>query len=302
VTTLIPQTHNTYDVGTSGSNWRNAYLSGTLSCGNVTCGTIGTQGNSISARTIACMGLNPGTTNTSDLGTSSLLWKNAYHTGTHYNSGNAGFTANSTTSLTPLAPFHFFASCDANTNTMILGQPSGGLSSLVWDDLATFKWKMQTNAGNIEFLRHNATGANTNYNSNAFTRQAYFDSTGKLWCNSTRRISDERIKTNIEPISGALSKLTALKGRIFDYKHPEAHHGDSQVSGFLAQEFQTVFPDMVHECQLNDEDMAEIPEGEKPLRISITTGMFAYMIEALKELKAQNEALTARVAALEGRA
>jgi fibronectin-binding autotransporter adhesin len=288
----------TYNLDISGS----LRATGSVSFGNITCGSIGTQGNTISSGTIACTGVNPGTTNTSDLGTSSLLWKNAYHTGTHYNSGNAGFTANSTASLTPLAPFHFFGSCDANTNTMILGTPSGGLSSLVWDDLATFKWKMQTNTGNLEFLRYNATGANTNYNSNAFTRQAYFDSTGKLWCNSTRTISDERIKTNIEPISGALEKLTALKGCIFDYKHPEAHHGDSQVSGFLAQEFQSVFPDMVHECQLNDEDMAEIPEGEKPLGISITTGMFAYMIEALKELKAQNEALTVRVAALEAKA
>jgi hypothetical protein len=45
---------------------------------NLTCGSIGTQGNSISAGTVACTGINPGSAATYDLGTSSITWRNAY--------------------------------------------------------------------------------------------------------------------------------------------------------------------------------------------------------------------------------
>lgn len=269
-------------IGTSSARTGNVWIN------DANTGKIGANGNPCNFGTIT-----PTTTGGSGycLGTAALPWADLYTYGNHYSTGNVGMTANSTASLTPAAPFHMFATADANYNTMILGTPNGGLSSIVFDDLATYKWKVQTNAGSLEFLRHtnSAAGAATNYTTTSFTREAYFDSTGKLWCNGTGAISDRRLKTNITPISGALDKVSALKGCVFDYKHPAAHHGETQTSGFVAQDLQDVFPDMVHPCKVSDDEMAEIPEGDEPLGISLSLGMTAHLVEAIKELRAQKD-------------
>jgi hypothetical protein len=55
---------------------------GPASLGTITCGAIGTQGNTISAGIITCTAVNPGATNSYDLGTSSATWRNGYFGGT----------------------------------------------------------------------------------------------------------------------------------------------------------------------------------------------------------------------------
>ncbi|GAQ92649.1 hypothetical protein KFL_010840010, partial [Klebsormidium nitens] len=55
---------------------------GAVTFGAVTCGSIGTQGNSISAGAVSCTSVNPGASNSYDVGSSSLTWRNAYFAGT----------------------------------------------------------------------------------------------------------------------------------------------------------------------------------------------------------------------------
>ncbi len=56
-------------------------------------------------------------------------------------------------------------------------------------------------------------------------------------------LSDERQKTNINNLSGSLTKVLQLQPKEYNYRHTT----DKRYIGFLAQELQQVFPEMVKE-------------------------------------------------------
>ncbi|GAQ91715.1 hypothetical protein KFL_008380060 [Klebsormidium nitens] len=278
------------------------------------CGSMGGFGTNQSV-TVDCTIASRGATNTSDLGTTSLLWKNAYHTGTHYNSGNAGFTANSTTALTTVAPFHFYGACDVNGTTAVIGVNTSGCG-LVLDDVAQAKWRLGTGGYNLTFQQHTSTSA-TNYGNAQFTTRVYFSSNGDV--NASRHVyagsnvyasgscynngnaitSDKRLKTNVRPIEGALSKICRLDGKVYDFKPHNQNMVKPNSSGFIAQEVRELFPEWIAEW---DDGVTEAFPGEEPiLCIDAGYGLQAYLVEAIKELRDENAALKARMTALEER-
>jgi hypothetical protein len=89
--------------------------------------------------------------------------------------------------------------------------------------------------------------------------------------------SDARLKENVADLDGQLAKILALKPRKFDFIN-----GPKDCTGFIAQEMETVYPDVVGE----DSDGFKIIGG-----ISV---MEARLIKAIQEL-------TARVAELEAK-
>ena len=95
--------------------------------------------------------------------------------------------------------------------------------------------------------------------------------------------SDARLKTNIQPITNALEKITKLRGVSFDWINQDLHKGDAK-SGFLAQEMEQVFPDCVQEVEVdaNSPDAKLVGDG-KIKTVGLTTGFFASMVEAIKE-------------------
>jgi len=95
--------------------------------------------------------------------------------------------------------------------------------------------------------------------------------------------SDARLKTNIQPITNALEKITKLRGVSFDWVNQDLHQGDAK-SGFLAQEMEQVFPDCVQEIEVdsNSPDAKLVGDG-KIKTVGLTTGFFASMVEAIKE-------------------
>jgi len=96
--------------------------------------------------------------------------------------------------------------------------------------------------------------------------------------------SDSRLKQNIVDLPSQLSNILALRPVEFDYIESEG--GGHQI-GFVAQEFETVFPDAV----------GQRIDGMKTLTGWSKTE--AILVKAIQELSAANEALTARIAALE---
>ena len=106
---------------------------------------------------------------------------------------------------------------------------------------------------------------------------------GGAWGSS----SDGRLKENIRPIEGALESLLKLKGVSYEWKDPESQGGlaGPQV-GFVAQDVESVFPDWV----------GLDSEGFKTLTIR---GFEALVVEALKELKAENERLSGQLKQLQ---
>ena len=119
-------------------------------------------------------------------------------------------------------------------------------------------------------------------------------------------ISDAREKTNIQPISGSLNKILALKPSSFDWIATNEHNS----AGFIAQEVQTVFPEFVVENMANEGD-----EQRYGLTGGMTGGIIPHLVKAIQELKAINDtqaetltqqteainALTARIVALEAK-
>lgn len=106
---------------------------------------------------------------------------------------------------------------------------------------------------------------------------------GGSWANT----SDIRLKKNITPIEGALDTLLDLRGVHFEYKDPKGIGELEGVrTGFIAQEVEKVISDWVWDAQ----------DGYK--RITVR-GFEAMTVEAMRELKAENDDLRERVEALE---
>jgi hypothetical protein len=92
--------------------------------------------------------------------------------------------------------------------------------------------------------------------------------------------SDERLKQNIHTIDNALDKVTKLRGVYYKWKDTTNHPAGQQM-GLIAQEVKEVVPEVV---------------GETNGYYSLATpNLVGLLVESVKELKAENDALKALV-------
>jgi hypothetical protein len=133
---------------------------------------------------------------------------------------------------------------------------------------------------------------------------------------STIATSDARYKQNVETLNGALSIVKALRPVSFDWKKHPVHAFDTENTtvGFLAQEVQQVLADKPYlnsiikknECVIEPEvkdengDVTTAAVTEEFLGIA-EGNMIAILTSALQELSVKNDALEARLAALEAK-
>lgn len=113
--------------------------------------------------------------------------------------------------------------------------------------------------------------------------------------------SDMRLKKNIQPITGALDKITKLQGVSFNWINPEEHGGlvDKQ-GGFIAQDVEKIFPGWVEESKAKEKD-ASLLNGDKEKNLTLPFEYDAYVVEAIKELKTENDSLRQKNESLEKR-
>jgi len=91
------------------------------------------------------------------------------------------------------------------------------------------------------------------------------------------------LKENIRDLDDGLDKIMALQPRKFDWK--EGKGGNiKNARGFIAQEFETVFPDMIETWQ------DPVPEGEEPYK-AVNANLIPTLVKAIQELKAEIDAL-----------
>jgi len=103
--------------------------------------------------------------------------------------------------------------------------------------------------------------------------------------------SDQRLKKNIAPLTGAMDQLLQLKGVTFEWKNPEERgHGAGTRTGFIAQEVEKVFPGWVEEDSKGMKGIV-LP----PMQVA------ALEVEALRELKDRADKAEARAAKAEAR-
>ena len=98
-------------------------------------------------------------------------------------------------------------------------------------------------------------------------------------------ISDVRLKENIRDLDDGLAAVMALKPRKFDWKAGKGK-GIKDDRGFIAQEFEQVFPDMI------DEWKDPAPEGEEPYK-AVNANLIPTLVKAIQELKAEFDAYKA---------
>ena len=123
----------------------------------------------------------------------------------------------------------------------------------------------------------------------AYQLHLSLDSAAKPNSNTWTIVSDQRLKKNIKTIGNALDKMLGLHGVTFEWKEPEKQGNLTGTQmGLIAQEVEKVFPQWV---KINS-------AGYKDLTVSGFEGLTA---EAIRELKAENNALKARIEALEAK-
>lgn len=125
------------------------------------------------------------------------------------------------------------------------------------------------------------------YSTGAAAYRFYVGMNGTINATNTTiaAISDQRLKENVQDIDVGLGAILALKPRKFDWKAGKGKDikGDR---GFIAQEFEQVFPNLVDEWK----DAA--PEGEAPYK-SVRQDLIPVLVKAIQELAARVEALEA---------
>lgn len=116
----------------------------------------------------------------------------------------------------------------------------------------------------------------------------YCGGSGTFYCGGSRpwiNNSDLRLKENVYTIKDALDKVLGLRGVTYEWKSDKT---DDKNLGFIAQEVKNVLPEVVSQ----DED------GYYSINESSIT---AVLVEAVKELKAENDDLRSRLETLEAK-
>ena len=105
--------------------------------------------------------------------------------------------------------------------------------------------------------------------------------------------SDQRYKENIEPLENSLDNLMQMQTIKYDMKDflPE---DERRMIGVFAQEVEQFYPEAVKESTITDDD-----GNERELKTVSYTQLVPVLIDAIKELKQQNEELKTRIEALE---
>jgi ethanolamine utilization protein EutQ (cupin superfamily) len=193
----------------------------------------------------------PKTTNTLDLGTSALQYKDAFFDGTVKTDTltvdeNATITGNlSVAGNLTGAGVNAGARGALSAGTGISYNSSSGVITCTVDTPA------EVGLGNLSNNGNNLSGN--------------FTATGNVTA-----FSDERLKENVQTIEGALDKVSQMRGVTYNYKS-ELNDGQ-RGTGVIAQEMQQVMPEVVEEGQY----------------LSVAYGnLVGVLIEAVKELQAE---------------
>ena len=109
---------------------------------------------------------------------------------------------------------------------------------------------------------------------------------GNVRANDLILTSDARLKTGLRPILSAKRKLERLRGVEFEWIEPTGST-TQRGAGFVAQEVESIAPELVQ---------AEGDGGYLGVNLG---GMLGTLVEAFKELAAENGALKSRIEALE---
>ena len=147
-------------------------------------------------------------------------------------------------------------------------------------------------APNVHIRGSASTNSDTTlqvYSTGATAYRFYVGYGGTVYATSTTisSLSDARYKENVRDLDAGLDAVMALNPRKFDWKAGKGKDIKDD-RGFIAQEFEQVFPDLI------DEWKDPAPEGEEPYK-SVRQDLIPVLVKAIQELKAELDAVKARL-------
>ena len=182
--------------------------------------------------------------------------------------------------------------------------------------------KITISSGTGEVAIGNTTGMGTNYSLKVVTTHGYglqgshnstyyhHDTDRSIYYFNKRceanggfhTYSDERLKEEITPVTGALDSVAKMNGVTFKWKNADERGGGftGKHFGVTAQNMLEVDPELP---ELNKDPLYNIKEDVKEDDEYYTmdySRLSPYFIEAIKELKEKLEAAEARITELEG--
>jgi hypothetical protein len=154
-----------------------------------------------------------------------------------------------------------------------------------------------TRSGGTPAAIHNSGGTSGSFNQILFLNNAGTADIGYIARTNDTSVSynttsDYRLKEAVQPMTGALARVAALKPVTYKWK---ADGSDGQ--GFIAHELQAVVPD----CVSGEKDAVDA-EGNPQYQGIDTSFLVATLTAAIQEQQALIAALQADVAALKGQA
>jgi trimeric autotransporter adhesin len=184
-----------------------------------------------------------------------------------------------------------------NTERMRIASDGNLLVGKVSGNITTVGAEIRANGliGSTLTGSTSATSTLEVYSTGAGAYRFFVGMNGTVYATSTTisSLSDQRYKENIVDLDVGLDAVMALKPRKFDWKEGKGKDikGDR---GFVAQEFETVFPDLV------DEWKDPSPDGEEPYK-SVRADLIPILVKAIQEQQAIITDLKARLEVLEAK-
>jgi hypothetical protein len=176
----------------------------------------------------------------------------------------------------------------------LLLNTSGGNSPYFWLTTDQAAHYIKANSYWIDFVG-NANEMFRWYNSATLSMKIDGSNNLTVAGDITAYSSDRRLKNNIKNIESGLQKVLSLNGVTFDWDQkaldlgfvPTHRYNDS---GVIAQEVEVVLPQAVRKAPFDDDGVGNSKSGENYLTVQYEK-LAPLFIEAIKELKAENDAL-----------
>ena len=174
----------------------------------------------------------------------------------------------------------------ATNNTERMKINSGGDIEVAAASGSEFKVNSTGSGGNDVGLSTKLPGYSANLYSNFFSsgNNIYFvlggSYVGYIASNGSYNPSDERLKENVTDLTGSLDKIKQLRGVNFTWK--DSNRGVGNNIGFIAQEVESVIPEVVGDGGLPSTD-----DGQSPMKNVSYEHIVPHLVEAIKELEAR---------------
>jgi hypothetical protein len=163
--------------------------------------------------------------------------------------------------------------------TLLRGNSANGPGPANYFHPFNFEYGKKDGTGNITQLAI-PYGRTSSMNKGMYMRGRYKGSWSPWWRFLTEDSSDARLKEDIVGIDDALHRVSQLRG--VNYQWTDQSRGESPQIGVIAQEVEEVFPEVI---STDNQGYKSVSYGK----------LVAPLIEAVKELKAENEDLKLRL-------